>query len=147
MKTNEKGLSIIKNSEGKRLDIYRCPAGFLTGGIGHRVEENCYAEGQLIDSETIDYWFKTDIKKREYLLNDLIEKENVVLTSNQYSALISLIFNVGFGTFERSRMWQKICKKDFAGAASEFDGWDKAGGKVLPGLTARRAAEKELFLS
>jgi lysozyme len=37
--------------------------------------------------------------------------------------------------------------KQFIAAADSFAAWNKAGGKVLPGLTRRRAAEKKLFLT
>lgn len=144
MKTNKKGLSIIKKFEGCKLEAYKCPAGIWTIGYGHVLINWTITRIEQIEAEQ---FLIRDIEQREHLLDNLLEKENVCLTSNQYSALISLIFNVGIGAFEKSKMWQKICKKDFAGAATEFDGWDKAGGKALPGLTARRAAEKELFLS
>lgn len=39
------------------------------------------------------------------------------------------------------------CWGDYAGAADEFLRWNKAGGKVLNGLTRRREAERALFLS
>ena len=46
-----------------------------------------------------------------------------------------------------STLLRKLNAGDYAGAADEFLRWNKAGGKVLNGLTRRREAERALFLS
>ncbi|EBY2991617.1 lysozyme, partial [Salmonella enterica subsp. enterica serovar Typhimurium] len=46
-----------------------------------------------------------------------------------------------------STLLRKLNSGDYAGAADEFLRWNKAGGKVLNGLTRRREAERALFLS
>ena len=71
----------------------------------------------------------------------------VELTQNQFDALSDFVYNVGSGNFRNSTLLQKLNAKDYAGAAEEFEKWNMSGGKVLPGLTARRNKEKELFLS
>ena len=71
----------------------------------------------------------------------------VELTQNQFDALSDFVYNVGSGNFRNSTLLKKLNAKDYAGAAEEFAKWNKAGGKVLPGLTSRRNKEKELFLS
>jgi GH24 family phage-related lysozyme (muramidase) len=54
---------------------------------------------------------------------------------------------VGLGAFEKSTMLGLINIRRFKEAADEFLKWNKGGGKVLPGLTRRRSAERALFLS
>lgn len=69
----------------------------------------------------------------------------VPLTDEQFGALVSLTFNIGEGAFARSTLLRKLNAKDYAGAAEQFARWNRAGGKVLKGLTRRRAAEAALF--
>lgn len=68
------------------------------------------------------------------------------LTQNEFDALASFVFNVGLGAFEKSKLRRLLKAGDKAGAANEFPRWNKAAGKVLPGLVTRRAAERALFL-
>lgn len=70
----------------------------------------------------------------------------VPLNENQYGALVSFTFNLGSGNFRKSTLLKKVNVKDWAGAAGEFGKWNRAAGKVMKGLTTRRAAEAELFL-
>jgi GH24 family phage-related lysozyme (muramidase) len=67
------------------------------------------------------------------------------LTDNQFGALVSFTFNLGRGNLAKSTLLRKLNGGDYDGAAIEFNKWNKAGGKVLAGLVARRAAEAELF--
>ena len=72
--------------------------------------------------------------------------DGLKLNANQREAVISFIYNVGAGAFNRSTLRKKLSKGDYKGASNEFLRWNKAGGKELKGLTKRRKAEKELFL-
>ncbi|PHM48723.1 lysozyme [Xenorhabdus hominickii] len=71
----------------------------------------------------------------------------VPLTQGQFDALCSFIFNCGSGNFSGSTLLKKLNQGDYAGAAEEFSRWDKAAGKVMKGLTKRRASEQQMFLS
>lgn len=75
----------------------------------------------------------------------VLAKVTVPLNDNQFGALVSFAFNLGAGNLGKSTLLKKVNAKDWAGAASEFAKWNKAGGKVLNGLTRRRAAEAALF--
>ena len=68
------------------------------------------------------------------------------LNQNQFDALASFCFNVGLGAFEKSTLFARLKAGDLPGAASQFARWVHGGGKVLPGLVTRRAAERDLFL-
>lgn len=91
---------------------------------------------------------------RSILSADLKSVENFVLsvvtvklTDNQFGSLVSFTYNCGGTNFKKSTLLKKVNAKDWEGAAKEFARWNKAAGKVLPGLTKRRAAEAQLFLA
>jgi GH24 family phage-related lysozyme (muramidase) len=69
----------------------------------------------------------------------------VPLAAYQYDALVSFCYNCGEGNLAKSTLLKKVNNKEFEAAAQEFKKWNKGGGKVLPGLTRRRASEALLF--
>lgn len=69
----------------------------------------------------------------------------VRLTQAQYDALVSFVFNVGGGAFSKSTLLKRLNNAECEAAADEFLRWDKAGGKRVRGLTARRQAESKQF--
>ena len=69
------------------------------------------------------------------------------LTENQFSSLVSFVYNVGSGNFYRSTCRQKLSRLDYEGAADELPKWRRSAGRILPGLVRRRVAERNLFLS
>lgn len=96
----------------------------------------------------------TRAQGRSTLILDLKQYEDAVdsrvlvpLNDNQRGALVSFTFNLGAGNLAKSTLLKKVNAKDWTGAAAEFAKWNKAGGKVLPGLTKRRAAEAALFMT
>jgi GH24 family phage-related lysozyme (muramidase) len=68
-------------------------------------------------------------------------------TQHQFDAMVSFAYNVGVGNLQSSTLLKKHKAGDYAGAAAEFAKWNKAAGKVLAGLTRRRAAEAALYAS
>ncbi len=68
-----------------------------------------------------------------------------VLTDDQFSALVSFAYNVGPENFRKSSVLKAINARDFDAVPRRLALWVKAGGRTLPGLIARRAAEGELF--
>lgn len=137
MKTSQKGIDLIKKFEGCRLDAYKCPAGVLTIGYGHTAGVTA---GQKISPAQAEVYLRTDLEKYE----KNVEKYNnrYSWTQNEFDALVSFAFNIGSidklianGTRTKAVIAEKILL------------YNKAGGKVLTGLTKRRQAERELFLS
>jgi lysozyme len=141
MKINEAGLALIRQFEGCRLKAYKCPAGVWTIGYGwtHGVKPS-------------DHW--TQSHAEEMLIKGLDQYENVVqsavginkTTANQFSAFVSICYNIGVGNFVKSSMLRHHKAGDYAKAADSFLLWNKAGGKVLNGLIKRRQAERALYL-
>lgn len=72
---------------------------------------------------------------------------NAPTTQHQFDAMVCFAYNVGVGNLASSTLLRKHKAGDYAGAAAEFGKWNKAAGRVLPGLTRRRAAEAALYES
>lgn len=72
----------------------------------------------------------------------------VLLTEDprRLAAVVSFAYNVGLGNLKISILRKKINQKDWIGASEQFKRWNKAGGKIMKGLTRRRAAEAKMFL-
>jgi len=66
--------------------------------------------------------------------------------TNELGAMVSLAYNIGSGNFNKSTLLKRFNADDIPGAANQFLVWNKAGGKVLKGLTTRRKCERLLFL-
>ncbi|EPK6019535.1 TPA: lysozyme [Citrobacter freundii] len=149
MQTSEKGIKNIKDFEGCSLTAYPDPG---TGGapwtIGygwtHPVDGKPIKPGMTIKQETADRLLKTGLVSYE---NDVLKMAKVKLTQGQFDALVSFAYNVGSRALSTSTLLRKLNDGDVKGAADEFLRWNKAGGKVLNGLTRRREAERALFLS
>lgn len=139
MKTSPKGISLIKEFEGLSLDAYLCSAGVMTIGYGHT---GGVQKGDRITEKKAEELLQDDLKKFE---NGVLRLVRVPLNQNQFDALVSFAFNLGVGNLGKSTLLRKLNGGDFAGAATEFVRWNKAGGRELAGLTRRRNAEAELF--
>ena len=140
MKTSNNGINLIKEFEGCKLTAYKCPAGVWTIGYGHTKNVK---QGMKITNEHATNLLKDDLKTYEGYVNKYVK---VKLNQNQFDALVSFTFNCGGGALKSSTLLKKLNKGDYTGAANELLRWNKAGGKVLAGLTRRRKAEKTLFL-
>lgn len=143
---NKLAYDLIKRFEGCRLDAYKDSVGIPTIGYG-------------TTGPTIKLGLTWTIQQCEDALTlRVIELENqinkiLVVKQNetQLAALISFAYNIGINAFRKSTMCDKInagtYKFDEANIAEEFLRWNRAGDKVLPGLTKRRQAEQALYLS
>ena len=141
MKASENAIRVIKRFEGMREEAYLCPAGVWTIGFGHTAGVK---KGDKIDMYTATVYLQDDIRKFEDAIDKLVK---VKLNQNQFDALVSFVFNVGAGAFEKSTMLKLINSGNFSLAANEFDKWVYSKGTKLEGLINRRKAEKELFLA
>ncbi len=143
---NDAGRKLIEQFEGRRRAVYKDPVGLPTVGIGHLLtaaEKARWPVGTVLTDEQINTLFAGDIAGSEQAVAKAVK---VALTDNQFAALVSFTFNCGPGALQQSTLLRKVNAGDFHGAADWFAPWNKAKGKVLPGLTRRRAAEKALFL-
>ena len=141
MKINKAGLELLKSFEGCRLTAYRCAAGKLTIGFGSTTEVR---EGQTITQAQADELLRDDLAFFESHVTRALE--GLDYTSNQFSAMVCLAYNIGVSAFLRSSVLRRFKAGDISAAAEAFLMWNQAGGKVLAGLTRRRNAERKLFL-
>ena len=137
MKATDNCVQLIKRFEGLYLKAYVCPAGVLTIGYGHT---RGVKPGEEINEMQAELYLMEDVEACEIQLNYL----TLPINQHQFDALCSFIFNLGIGNFMQSTLLKKLKAGDKT-AADEILRWDKSGGKVLPGLTARRKAEYDLF--
>jgi lysozyme len=146
MITNVAGLSLIRQAEGLRLRAYLCPAGVWSIGYGTTVypDEREVRRGQTCTLEQAADYLANDLQGFERAVAKMV---TVPLTENQFAALVSLAYNVGIGALRGSTLLRLLNAGDYAGAANQFPRWNRAAGRVLPGLVKRRAAERDLFLS
>lgn len=140
MKIGKKGISLIQSFESLRLKAYDDGVGVPTIGWGHTKGVKW---GDTCTKEQADQWLLEDLAVAEKAVNAYVK---VDLSQGQYDALVSFTFNVGTGALKSSTLLKKLNAGDYLGAADEFPRWNKGGGKVMKGLTRRRAAERELFL-
>jgi lysozyme len=140
MNISQTGIKLIMRFEGCRLTAYKDPVGILTIGYGHTGDVR---SGQTITQVQADDLLKQDVTKFATGVAVLIK---VPVNQNQFDALVSFAYNCGLGALKTSTLLSLVNKKDFKGAADEFEKWIHAGGKVLKGLVSRRKAEKALFL-
>ena len=146
MKTGQDGIDLIKSFEGFRNKAYLDSIGVPTIGYG----TTWYPDGTKVKlgdkctEEQAEEYLKYALGKFEAAINKDIK---VTISQKMFDALACFVYNVGIGNFESSTLLKKINAKDFLGASDQFIRWNKAGGKVLDGLTRRREAEAALFKS
>ena len=146
MKISEKGLALIKEFEGCQLTAYQDEVGVWTIGYGITNAD------KSITGTTIKKVLKITKEKAEEWLEEClnriyaykIRKYDVRYNWNQneFDALVSFAFNIGSidqltanGSRSKSVISNKLLE------------YNKAGGKVYAGLTRRRKAERDLFLT
>ncbi len=148
MITNKKGIELIKTFEGLKLKPYLCSANVPTIGYG----STFYEDGKKVTLKDLPI---SEQRAEELLKNTLASFENgvtklikVPVSENEFSALVSFAFNVGLSNLKHSTLLRLL---NFGlprlQVAEQFARWNKAAGKELKGLTRRREAEKQLFLS
>ena len=145
MQTSDKGIALIKQFEGCKLTAYQDSVGVWTIGYGwtQPVDGKPIRAGMTIKQETAERLLKTGLVSYEIDVSRLVK---VGLTQGQFDALVSFTYNLGARSLSTSTLMRKLNAGDYAGAADEFLRWNKAGGKVLNGLSRRREAERDLFL-
>lgn len=120
---------------------YVCPAGFWTIGYGHL----CSPDHPPITAAEGEIYLAQDLSKA---LNATLRYCPVLATEpdGRLAAIVDFTFNLGAGRLQTSTLRRRINQQDWPSAARELRRWVYGGGKVLPGLVARREAETALLL-
>lgn len=140
MKISQNGIDLIKKYEGCKLQAYYDSVGVLTIGYGHTATTK---KGMIISQTKAEELLKSDLKRFEEGVSRLV---GLTIHQSMFDSLVSFSFNLGLGNLQKSTLLKKINLGKFEEATVEFIKWNRAGGKVLEGLTRRRNAEKELFI-
>ncbi len=139
-KISLENLNYLKQWEGLKLESYQDIRGVWTIGYGHTGSEVC--AGQIITEKEAEGLLLKDLVCFEQAVSRLV---HVPLTDNQFTTLVSFVFNVGIKSFEKSRMLQKLNKGHYDAVPIELLRWVYHKGKKAPGLINRRAAEIGLW--
>ena len=140
MTINKSALDIIKESEGFSNKAYKDSTGILT--IGYGTTANVKPD-DVITKQQAENFLIRDAKTFGDIINKNVKRK---LTKNQFSALLSLVYNIGGGAFQKSTLLKKLN----AGATVDelrphWLAWRNAGGKPI--LLSRRQKEFDIFTS
>lgn len=145
MRLNAEGLAFLSREEGLRTVPYNDSAGHATIGVGHLIHHGPVTAADLrryrgfTRADAIRL-LKSDVASREKAVERLVR---VPLNQNEFTALVSLVFNIGVGAFASSTVLRRLNVGDRRGAADAFLMWRRGG----PGLIFRRRRERVLFLT
>ena len=140
MQYSKNGLLLTEGFESCRLVAYQDIRGIWTLGWGHTGPEVC--EGLTWTQDQADAQLLADVQSSVAAVNADV---TVPLTQDEFDALVDFAFNCGNTALRNSTLLKKLNAGDYAGAANEFDRWDKAAGQVIAGLLRRRQKETDLF--
>jgi lysozyme len=147
-KLDDNGYKLIQGFEGLSLVPYLCKAKVATIGYGNVFYPSgikVTMQDKPISLATASWMFRT-IADRFAVDVDKLIKAN--LNQNQFNAITSLAYNIGIGALAKSTLLKKVnINPSDPTIAAEFAKWNKVSGKVVNGLTKRRAVEAKLYFS
>jgi lysozyme len=145
MRLSDKGLDIIKEHEGLRLEAYQDQAGVWTIGYGHANNGNGVSPSMVVTKQEAENLLRQDAMTAENAVNQQIA---ATLNQSQFDALVSWTFNLGSGNLWNSGLKREV-NSDPSNAviATEFKKWVYAGNRVSNGLVKRRKQESDLYFS
>jgi len=134
------GFHRVARADLGRAQPYICPAGYWTIGYGHL----CDRKHPPITEAEAEVYLARDLQSA---LAATLRYCPVLVTESEgrLAAIVDFTFNLGAGRLQTSTLRRRINQRDWAAAATELRRWVYGGGKVLPGLVARRAAECALL--
>ena len=142
-------VALCKQFEGFRRAPYLCPAGIPTIGFG----STYYADGRKVTlqdkpiSEAAAEALLLHELQHTYLPGVLRHCPILLTDEPKCNAIVDFVYNLGIGRLQTSTLKRKINQQDWDGTKEQLMLWTRGGGRVLPGLVKRRAAECALFPS
>lgn len=131
--TNDAGLQLIKQAEGLKLKAYFESNNWRIG-YGHA---GGVAQGDTITEDKANALLRDDLRECEVAIGSAV---TVPITSNEYSAMASLCFNIGGQRFRKTDVVARLNEGKRAEAAEAFNNWSNP-----PSLIPRRKKEIQLF--
>jgi len=133
-------VKLCKEFEGCELEAYRDPVGIWTIGYGHTGPD--VFEHLMWSQEHADEVLAKDCQ--HHMQGALYFSPGLRQESPyKQAAIADFVFNLGATAYSRSTLKKRVDDKNWASAIKEIKRWNKAGGKVLKGLTRRRQREAE----
>ena len=145
MKLNKEGADLIKEFEGCKLKAYQCSAKKWTIGYGNTFFEDGtpVVAGNAITQQKAEQLYEIIADEFASKVAKLVPSH---INPNQFGALVSFAYNCGVVNLQKSTLLKKVnANHNDPSIRAEFAKWNKAGGKVLAGLTRRREAEANLY--
>ena len=139
MKPSQECIDMVKHFEGFEDTAYLCPANVWTIGYGRTKNVK---EGDRITEPQAERDLEEELQEFGAQVLGVVD---VSLLQNEFDALTSWTYNLGVGNLSSSTLLKKLNAGDKDSVPSEMLRWNKAAGKVLAGLTARRQAEADLW--
>lgn len=141
MKISSRGIKLIVGYEGFSPKPYTCAGGKVTIGLGHKIlPTERFTELTFVAAEEL---LKKDVEIAERGIERLVKKP---INQLMFDALVSFVFNIGIGNFNKSSVLLFLNAGDYYRSALSFHLWNKAGGNFSNGLIKRRAEEVLLFI-
>lgn len=134
------GFHLVPKADPGRAHPYICPAGYPTIGYGHL----CDATHPPITEAEAEMYLARDLRTA---LAATLRYCPVLITEpeGRLAAIVDFTFNLGAGRLQTSTLRRRINQRDWSAAVTELGRWLRGGGRVLPGLVARRQAESILL--
>jgi lysozyme len=132
-------LALVKRFEGLRLHAYLCPAGVQSIGYGSTGPD--IKLGMSWTAEQAEQRMQSDAQVYLHGTAALCPPAR----DERLGALADFSYNLGLTRLKASTLRKRVLACDWPGAAAELQKWTRGGGRVLPGLVARRAAEASYF--
>lgn len=145
---------LCRRFEGFRAKPYLCPAGVATIGYG----STYYSGGRKV---TLQDDPVSEAQARAMLVHELMQTYapgvirhcpgllSLALATSDWrklNAIVDFAYNLGVGRLQTSTLKRKLNAQDWPGAREQLALWVRGGGRVLPGLVARRKAEAALLV-
>jgi lysozyme len=143
----EVAAAICRPFEGLRLKPYICPAGYPTIGYGTVYKPDgakVTMDDAPITKETAEAWLLHELR-HTYIAGVLKASPHLIAYPKILGAMGDFAYNLGVPRYRASTLRRRIAERDWEGAKTELMRWNKANGRVLPGLTRRRKAECKLL--
>ncbi len=136
------GFHRVPKSDLGRAHPYICPAGVWTIGFGHLCDQ---AHPPITEAEA-EVYLARDLQSA---LAATLRYCPVLATEpeGRLAAIVDFTFNLGAGRLQMSTLRRRLNQRDWIAARQELRRWVYGGGKMLPGLVARRNAESMMLVS
>lgn len=135
-------VSLVGGFEGLRLYAYKDPVNVVTACYG---ETKNIRMGMKFTKAECDEMLVRSLAEHEAGMRRCLRSPDA-LSEKTYVAFLSFAYNVGTGAFCKSTLVRKANAGDLRGACEQLPRWNRAGGRILRGLTKRRAEERKLCL-